>query len=168
EVNLSEMFVVNHTYRDKATRYVRMHGNTTFAAGGAFHDALYVFKNYGMVPESAYPGKNVDAENHIHGEMDAVLKAIVDAVIRNANGVLSPVWQTAFNAALDAYLGNLPEKFSVDGKSHSPESYRTALGLNPDDYVILTSFSHHPFYSSFVLEVPDNWANQSCYNVPLE
>lgn len=167
KVNLSEMFVVNHTYRDKADRYVRMHGNGTFAAGGGFSDALYVMKHYGMAPEAAYVGKHVDPENHIHWEMDNVLKSIVDAVIANKNGKLSPVWKDAFNASLDAYLGPLPQKFQADGASHTPESYLKSLKLNPDDYVILSSFSHHPFYAPFILEVPDNWASQSCYNLPL-
>lgn len=167
QVNLAEMFVVNHAYRDKADKYVRMHGNGTFAAGGAFHDALYVMKNYGMVPQAAYPGKNVDPENHIHWEMDNVLKGIVEAVVANPNGVLSPVWKSAFSSALDAYLGEVPTKFDVDGKSYDPKSYMASLNVNPDDYVVITSFSHHPFYAPFVLEVPDNWAAQSCYNVPL-
>lgn len=167
EVNLAEMFVVNHAYRDKADKYVRMHGNGTFAAGGAFHDALYVMKNYGMVPQSAYPGKNVDPENHVHWEMDKVLKGIVEAVVSNPNGVLSPVWKSAFNGAVDAYLGEIPSNFEVDGKSYDPKSYMASLNVNPDDYVVITSFSHHPFYAPFVLEVPDNWAAQSCYNVPL-
>jgi len=167
EVNLAEMFVVNHAYRDKADKYVRMHGNGTFAAGGAFHDALYVMKNYGMVPQSAYPGKNVDPENHVHWEMDKVLKGIVEAVVANPNGVLSPVWKSAFNSAVDAYLGEIPSNFEVDGKSYDPKSYMASLNVNPDDYVVITSFSHHPFYAPFVLEVQDNWAAQSCYNVPL-
>ncbi len=167
EVNLAEMFVVNHIYRDKADKYVRMHGNGTFAAGGAFHDALYVMKNYGLVPQAVYPGKNVDPENHIHWEMDNVLKGIVDAVIANPNGVLSPVWKSAFNSAVDAYLGEIPENFEMEGKSYTPKSYMASLNINPDDYVVISSFSHHPFYAPFVLEVPDNWAAQSCYNVPL-
>ena len=167
EVNLSEMFVVNHSYRDKAEKYVRMHGEVAFAPGGAFHDALYVMKNYGMVPQSAYPGKLVDKDNHIHNEMDAVLKSMVKAVIGNPNGKLSGVWHSAFSAAIDAYLGALPEKFEADGKTHTPKSYMESLKLNPNDYVIVTSYTHHPFYSQFVLEVPDNWAAQSCYNVPL-
>ncbi|MHB1276831.1 MAG: C1 family peptidase [Bacteroidia bacterium] len=166
-VNLSEMFVVNQIYQAKADKYVRMQGNGTFAAGGAFHDALYVMKNIGMMPQSAYPGKWVDSENHIHWEMDKVLKSIVDAVISNPNGVVSPVWKLAFNGAVDAYLGEIPENFVVDGKTYTPKSYQESLGINPNDYVVVTSFSHHPFYSQFVLEVPDNWAAQSCYNVPL-
>ncbi|MDX5320055.1 MAG: C1 family peptidase [Bacteroidota bacterium] len=166
-VNLSEMFVVNHIYRDKADKYVRMHGNGTFAAGGAFHDALYVLEHYGMVPQQVYPGKYVDADNHIHWEMDYVLKGIVDAVIKNPNGKLSPVWKNAFNASVDAYLGKLPETFQADGVNHTPQSYAKSLGLNPADYVMISSFSHHPFYAPFVLEVPDNWAAQSCLNVPL-
>ncbi|TNE80292.1 MAG: aminopeptidase [Bacteroidetes bacterium] len=166
-VNLSEMFVVNHTYRGKAEKFVRMNGKVNFGPGGAFHDALWVMKNVGMVPQEVYPGKLVNKDHHIHGEMDAVLSGIVKAVIRNANGVISPVWQAAFAGAIDAYLGAVPTKFSHEGKEYTPETYQKSLGINPDDYIIVTSFTHHPFYSQFVLEVEDNWASQSCYNVPL-
>lgn len=167
QINLSEMFVVNQVYRAKGDRYVRMHGQTAFAPGGAFHDALWVMKNYGMAPQEAYEGKKVDRKNHIHNEMDAVLKAMLDAVITCPNGVLSPVWKQAFHSVLDSYLGTIPGNFTVKGKNYTPQSYQQELGINPDDYVVLTSFTHHPFYQPFILEVPDNWAAQTCLNLPL-
>lgn len=167
-INLSEMFVVNQTYRAKAEKYVRMHGSVKFGPGGAFHDALYVMKNFGMVPQEVYSGKLVDKKNHMHNEMDAVLEGIVKAIVRHPNGVVSPVWQMAFGAAIDAYLGELPTKFNYEGKEYTPKSFQSSMGVNPDDYVIVTSFTHHDWYKPFVLEVEDNWAAQSCYNVPLE
>jgi bleomycin hydrolase len=168
EHNLSEMFVVNQTYRAKADRYVRTHGSINFAPGGGFQDALYVMKNFGMLPQEAYPAKLPNEKNHMHNEMDAVLKGIVEAVLKNPNGRLSPAWKNAFGGAIDAYLGAMPEKFSFKGQEYTPASYMKSLGINPEDYVILASVSHHPDYSGFILEIPDNWASQPSYNVPLE
>lgn len=168
DYDLSEMFVVWHTYSDKAEKYVRMHGNLNFGAGGAFHDVLYVMDNYGMVPESAYSGLNYGTEKHVHGEMDAVMKGMADAVIKNKNRQLSTAWHEAFDAALSSYLGEIPEEFEYKGKTYTPQSYMESLKLNPDDYIALTSFTHHPFYESFVFEVPDNWLGGSMYNVPLD
>tara|TARA_Y100000782_G_C10184442_1_gene265677 strand:+ start:952 stop:2166 length:1215 start_codon:yes stop_codon:yes gene_type:complete len=166
EYDLSEMFVVRHTYSDKAEKYVRMHGNLNFGPGGAFHDVVYVWKNYGMVPETAYGGLEYGTEKHIHSELDGMMKGIVDAVIDNKT--LSTAWHKAFDAALDSYLGELPETFEYKGKSYTPESYAKELGVNPDDYITLSSFTHHPFYEPFVLEVPDNWLGGEVYNVQLD
>jgi bleomycin hydrolase len=94
EFSLSEMFVVRHTYAAKAERYVRLHGNMNFSAGGALPDAFWVLKNFGMVPDEAYDGKVIGEENHVHGEMDAVLKAYVDAIIKNPNRKLTPCGKT--------------------------------------------------------------------------
>lgn len=168
QVNLSEMFVVNHTYRAKAERYIRMHGELAFAPGGAFHDALLVMKNHGMVPQEVYEAKKIDGKKHQHNEMDQVLAAMLKVIKQAPNGKLSPVWKNAVKGVLDAYLGEIPENFTYKGKSYNPKSFQEWLGINPDDYVILTSFTHHPFYQPFVLEVPDNWAQQTCFNIPLE
>ena len=165
--DLSEMFVVRHTYSDKAEKYVRMHGNLNFGPGGAFHDAQHVLKHHGMVPESVYSGLEYGTEKHIHGELDAMMKSMVDAVIKNKNRQLSPAWHPAFNAALDTYLGEVPEEFEFQGKTYTPQSYADELGINPDDYVTLSSYTHHPFYETFVLEVPDNWLGGEVYNLPL-
>jgi len=169
EVDLSEMFLVNHCYRDKADRYVRMQGNTNFGEGGLLHDILYVMKNYGLVPESAYPGLNYSEKKHIHGELAGILKSMVASVVQNRGRRITPAWSVAFQKSADAYLGDLPETFKYEGKKYTPKSFMTdfASGINPDDYVEITSFSHHPFYEQFILEVPDNWLWEKVYNVPL-
>ncbi len=167
--DLSEMFVVRHCYADKAEKYVRLHGSLNFGPGGAFHDALYVMGKYGMVPEEVYTGLNYGEESHVHGEMDAVLKAYVDGVIKNKNKKLSPAWKTGFNGILDAYLGEIPESFEVEGKSYTPQTYMTEqVGINPEDYIQVTSYTHHPVNSTFIIEVPDNWLWGEVYNVSLE
>ncbi|MGC9471984.1 MAG: aminopeptidase C [Bacteroidales bacterium] len=168
ELDLSEMFIVRHTYEGKADKYVRMSGTVNFAGGGAFHDALNVLRDHGLVPEEAYPGLEYGDEKHNHRELDAVLKGYMDAVVKNPNRRLSTAWMQGFRGILDAYLGESPETFNYQGKTYTPASFAEALGLNPDDYVILTSFTHHPFYEPFILEVPDNWAWGTCMNLPLE
>ncbi len=168
-VDLSEMFVVRNCYSDKATKYVRLHGSLNFGAGGSFEDVLYTWRNYGLVPESAYAGLQYGEDKHTHGEMDALLKAYVDAVITNKNKRLTPVWHKGFNGILDAYLGQYPEKFTYEEKEYTPKSFsKEYLGIDPDDYIILTSFNHHPYYSKFIFEVPDNWVWGEVYNVTLE
>jgi len=168
EYDLSEMFVVWHTYSDKAKKYVRFHGELNFGGGGAFHDVMYVLKEYGMVPEEVYDGKVIGEENHIHGELDAVAKGYVDAVLKNKNRKLSPVWHKGFEGILNAYLGDYPSSFTYKGKDYTPRSFADELGINPDDYVEIGSYTHHPFYSKFVIEVPDNWMFDEIYNVPLD
>ncbi len=155
-VDLSEMFIVNHCYKDKAERYVRMHGHLNFGGGGAFHDVTYVLRNYGLVTEDTYKGLNYGTENHVHGEMDEVLKKYVKGITENKNKKITPVWKAGFDGIIDSYLGKIPKA--------SPNNF---MGLNADNYVELTSFSHHPFYSSFILEVPDNWLWSSVYNLPI-
>ena len=168
EFNLSEMFVVRQSYSEKAKRTVRMHGNLNFGGGGAFHDVAFVWKNFGMVPEEAYKGMEIGEEKHVHGEMDEVLNDYIEGVIKNKNKKLTPVWHKGFDNILDAYLGDYPESFNYKGKNYSPESFSKELGLNMDDYVEVSSFTHHPFYEPFILEVPDNWAWEEVYNVPLD
>jgi len=168
-VDLSEMFIVRHCYSDKAIRYVRLHGYLNFGGGGAFHDVTYVLKHYGLVPEEAYKGLNYGADNHVHGEFDEVLKDYVDGVVKNKNKELPTAWHKGFDGILDAYLGELPEEFEVDGKKYTPQTYANeVVGLNPDDYVEITSYTHHPFYTKFAIEIPDNWLWDNVYNVPLE
>ncbi|NOZ47502.1 MAG: aminopeptidase [Chlorobi bacterium] len=167
DYDLSEMFCVWHVYSDKADKYVRAHGSLNFGGGGALNDPLDVIKNYGMVPEEVYTGMNIGEKNHIHGEMDAVLKGMIDEVLKNKNRKLTPQWHNAFDGMLDAYLGKIPENFTYKGKSYTPRSFADELGFNPDDYLYFTSYTHHPFYEKFILEVPDNWSWNSFYNVPL-
>lgn len=168
EVDLSEMFIVRHTYFDKAVKYVRMHGALNFGQGGATHDVMNVVREYGIVPEEVYTGLNYGTDLHRHGELDAVLTAYVNAVVKNPNRTLTTAWKEGINGILDAYLGPLPEKFTYKGKEYTPKSYAESLGLDMDDYVSFTSYTHHPFYSQFAIEVPDNWAYGLSYNVPLE
>jgi bleomycin hydrolase len=167
-VDLSEMYVVYHTYSDKATKYVRLHGSLNFGAGGAFHDVTNVIKKYGIVPEEVFRGLNYGEEKHVHGELDRLLLDNVKAVVDNPNKKLTSAWHEAFDATLDSYLGKLPEKFTYQGKEYTPQSFATDfVGLNMDDYVEITSYTHHPFYSKFIIEVPDNWSWDEVYNVPL-
>jgi bleomycin hydrolase len=166
--NLSEMYIARKAYEEKAANYVRMHGNFNFGPGGAFHDIPYVAKKFGLMPEEAYKGLNYGTDVHNHAEMDAILQAVVKEVVKNPQGKLTPAWKKAVSGILDAYLGEVPSDFTYNGKKYTPESFAKELGLDMDDYVLVTSFTHHPFYEQFVLEVPDNWALQSCYNVPLD
>lgn len=166
--DLSEMYVVYKTYQDKAPLYVRFHGEHNFGGGGAAHDVLYVLHNYGMVPEQVYDGLVIGEDKPVHGEMDAVLKGYADVIVQNKNRKITPVWQKGYQGILDAYLGPIPASFTYKGAEYTPESFRNMLGLNPDDYVEIASFTHHPFYSSFILEVPDNWLMDKVYNVPLD
>lgn len=165
---LSEMYVVRKAYEDKAENYVRMHGLTNFSQGGAFHDIPHVIKKYGIMPQEAYQGLNYGLDKHNHSEMEAVLKGMLDAVIKNKQGQLTTSWKAAFNAVLDQYLGPIPETFSYQGKTYSPMSFAQKLGLNMNDYVVISSFTHHPFYTHFVVEVPDNWIWATAFNVPLD
>lgn len=168
ELDLSEMYTVRQCYLDKAENYVRMNGATNFAAGGSVLDVPYVWKRYGAVPESVYSGLEYGEEKHVHGELDAVLKAYLDAVRKNPNKRISTSWRKGYEAILDAYLGKAPETFTVDGVSYTPQSYAKSLGLDTDDYAAITSFTHHPYYEPFVLEVADNWLWGKYYNVPME
>ena len=167
-LDLSEMFTVYHCYLDKADRYVRMYGNANFAAGGSIMDVPYVWRRYGAVPEEVYRGLCYGEDKHVHGELDGELAAIVDVVTKKPNKKISPAWKKAFEGVLEAYLGKLPEKFTYKGKEYTPQSYAASLPVNPDNYVALTSFTHHPFYEEFVFEVPDNWLWANYMNIPLD
>lgn len=168
EFDLSEMFIVNRNYHLRAKDYVRFHGKKSFSAGAEGWDALNVIKQYGIVPEEAYTGITFDEPLPVHGEMDAVLKAYVDGIVANKNRKITPVWMKGFDGILDAYLGKIPEKFTYKGKEYTPKSFAKDLEINPDDYVTLTSYTHHPYYESFIFEGADNWSLGSVYNLPLE
>ncbi len=166
--DFSEMFIVYHSYHDRAVKYVRLNGHLNMAAGSGFGDVLEVIRDYGLVPQSAYSGMNYGYDLPVQGEMDAVLKGYVQAVIKNPNKKLTPVWSKGFDGILNAYLGEIPETFTENGTTYTPESYRDAMGINPDDYVNISSYTHHPFYAPFVIEVEDNWRWGLCYNLPLD
>ena len=167
-INLSEMFVVNHAYKDKARKYIRMHGALNFGPGGAFHDIPYVIRNYGIVPEEVYNGINYGGTRHDHRELDKIMQAMVDAIKSNPAKKLTPAWDDAVQSVLNSYLGAIPESFEYRGKEYTPKSFAESTGLNMDDYIEISSYTHHPFYSRFILEVPDNWMWGSVFNVPLD
>lgn len=164
--DLSEMFIVRHTYEKKAQMYARMHGSSNFAGGGEYGDVLNGWLEVGLVPDAVYPGLNYGEVKHNHSEMDGALKGYMDAVIKGSK--LTTAWLAGVNGILDAYLGKKPESFIYEGKTYTPASFTKELGINPNDYVLLTSFTHHPFYKECVLELPDNWAAGSVYNLPLD
>lgn len=168
EFDLSEMFIVRNAYSEKALKYVRFQGNLNFAGGGSFYDVVEAIRKYGIVPEQAYTGLNYGEDIHVHGEFDAVTRAYVDAVIKNSNRKLTTSWFKGFNGILDAYMGPVPQNFTHQDKSYTPQTFFNFLGINLDDYVYVTSFTHHPFYRKFILEVPDNWAFGDMYNLPLD
>lgn len=168
EVELSVMFVVRNTYVDKAEQFVRWNGKLEFGPGGACHDVINMIRKYGIVPWAEYTGNEIGEKMVIHNEMDGVLRAYVDGIVKNPNGKLSTAWKPGFGNLVDAYLGEVPESFEFKEVTYTPQSFAGSLGLNLDDYVEVSSFNHHPFYQPFVLEVPDNWSRGEVYNVPVD
>lgn len=166
--DFSEFFVVSRSYMDRAVKYVRLDGKLNFGAGSEADDVLAIIRDYGIVPQAEMTGMNYGTELPDQSELDAVLLGYVSAVAKNPNKTLTTAWKRGFQAVLDAYLGECPRSFVVDGKEYTPESYRDAMKINPDDYVTLTSFTHHPFYTWFPLEVADNWRWDEMYNVPID
>lgn len=168
EVDLSDMFVVSHNYRDKGEKYVRLHGKGNIAQGGSFYDVIYVFGHYGAVPEELMRGLNYGMTKNAHNELEAVLKGMLDAVVTNPNGRLSTAWRGAYEKVIDSYLGELPKEFTYQGKRYTPKSFAESLGIKASDYVSLTSFTHHPFYMAFPLEIEDNWRWSNSWNLPID
>jgi len=168
EYDLSEMFVVHHTMADRAERYVRLHGDNSFSPGGSFYDVVYCMNNYGLVPQEAMNGIMYGDTLPVHNELDAVAEAYVNAIAKGKLTKLTPVWMNGLNAIYDTYLGKCPEKFSYKGKEYTPLTFAKSLGLNADDYVSLTSYTHHPFYKKFAIEIQDNWRNGESWNLPID
>lgn len=168
EFNLSEMFVARKAYSLKADNFLRMHGKTNFGEGGGFPDAINVLKNYGMVPEEVYTGKKDAKDIHNHRMLETTLINILrPAALPETQEINFNFLHNSVNAVCDEFLGKAPESFEYKGKNYTPKTYAEATGLNANDYVFLTSFSHHPFYSKFTLEVPDNWNWEQMHNLPL-
>lgn len=168
EFDLSEMFVVHKTMEDRAVNYVRYHGDSSFSPGGSFYDIVYCYKNYGMVPQEAMPGIMYGEELPVHNELDAVAGGYVNAIAKSSSKKLTNVWKKGLSAIYDTYLGECPAEFTYKGKTYSPRTFADeVLGLNMDDYVSLTSYTHHPFYTQFNIEVQDNWRNSLSYNLPI-
>ncbi|MFT4760522.1 MAG: bleomycin hydrolase [Paraglaciecola sp.] len=167
-VDLAEMYTVRNVYEEKADRYVRMHGHLNFGQGGALPDVIEMYKKYGAVPQSVYAGLNYGSDINRHGEMEGMLTAMLDVVIENKNRTLSPVWKDAMNAVLDTYLGATPKNFDYEGKSYTPQTFaKEVVGLDGNDYIQITSFTHHEFYKPMVIMVPDNWDYGISYNVQM-
>jgi aminopeptidase C len=170
EVDFAEMFVVSKTMMDRATYCVRMYNDVKFAAGGSAYDVIYCMKHYGLVPQSVMPGIKYGTYPAdtlpVHAELDKVASGYLNALTGLKK--LTPVWREGLQAIYDTYLGKCPREFLYEGQMYTPQSYVESLGLNADDYVSLTSYTHHPFYERFALEVPDNWRMDQMYNLPIE
>ena len=164
--DLSEMFVVKNIYRYKALNYVLRQGKANFSQGALAHDYLNAIEKYGIVPEEVFSGKTVGEKAHNHGEMEVLLKGMLDGVVKQKK--LSPRWNDAFGRVLDVYLGESPEVFQYRSASWTPQDFSDSIEFDADDYVAFTSYSHHPFYEPFVLEIPDNFSNGSFMNVPVD
>lgn len=168
EHELSRMFLVHHTYTDRGVNYVRFHGEAPFGQGGSFYDILYGIKHYGIVPETVYKGIEYGDSLPNFTELDKVMTSYIQSIGKSGLRKLSPVWLKGYEGVLNTYLGPLPEKFNYEGKEYTPLSYAESLGLDMDDYLSLTSYTHHPFYTQFALEIPDNWRGGMSYNLPLD
>ncbi len=167
--DLCEMFVCNKDYMDRAELCVRMHGDAQFAEGGSSYDVLHVIKHYGICPEEAMPlpGTLYGDTLSNFGEFFSVLEPYVDAVARSKAHTISSTWKKGFQGILDAYLGKCPEEFTYEGKTYTPHTFAESLGLDWNDYISITSYSHHPFYTEFPVEVQDNWRQPPSWNIPL-
>ncbi len=168
--DLCESFVAHHTYMDRATQVVRLHGDCQFSQGGSAYDALYALQNYGICPEDAMPLPGTlygDSLNN-YNEFFDLMSPYVNAVAKSDAKSISTQWKVGLNGILDAYLGELPEKFTYEGKSYTPQSFAQSLGLDFNNYTTFTSYTHHPFYTQFAVEVQDNWRNPLSWNVPME
>ncbi len=170
EYNLCEMYLAHKTYEDRATASVRLHGDISFTEGGSFYDAVYCMRHYGMLPEEAMPLPGVPYGDTLANftEMWPVVNGIVEGIAKSESKRLTPAWRASVVAVLDTYLGEVPEEFYVDGKKYSARTYQERLGLDMDDYVSLTSFTHHPFYTEFAIEIQDNWRWGESWNLPID
>ena len=169
EMDLSEMFVVSHTMMDRATYFVRQYGEgSSYAPGGSAYDVIYCMEHYGLLPQEAMPGIQYGDTLPNHNEVDAICKGFLNGITGGKVKKLTPVWRDAFQSIWDTYVGPCPERFTYNGKEYTPRSFVEWLGLKEEDYVSITSYTHHPFYTRFALEVPDNWRMDQMYNVPLE
>lgn len=167
-LDISEMFTVRKCYEEKAERFIRLYAETNFAGGGSPLDVPHVWKKYGAIPEEVYSGLNYGEKKHQHSELDAALSAYVKAIASKPGKKLTTAWRNGLKGILDAYFGEVPETFEYKGKTYTPKSFAEAQPINVDDYVAITSFTHHPYYEEFPVEVPDNWLWRSSYNVPLD
>lgn len=164
-IHLSPMWVVRNSYIEKVDKYVRMHGNITLSPGGSFHDVLHASETYGMMPMEVYEGLQYGTDKHNHSEVDDIISDFAKNIVKSKTP--STAWRKALVGILDAYFGVAPEKFTYKGVEYTPLSFAKSTGLNWGDYVSVTSFTHHPFYKQFIIEIPDNWSFSNSWNVPL-
>ena len=166
--NLSEMFIARQTYLDKADNYVRRHGKTQFGEGSLGHDLINAIETYGIVPKEVFSGLQSSTKTHNHAELSNILKVYLEAIVENKGGKLSGLWRKGYAALLDVYLGEFPESFIYQEEVFSPKSFSSSMGLNTGNYLSLTSYTHEPYYGSFILGIPDNWSNGLFYNLPID
>ena len=167
--DFSEMFVVYHTMLDRAVNYVRLHGDASFSPGGSFYDVLYCWRHYGIVPDNVMPAGVMYGDTLAnHSDLDAAAKAYVDVIAKSTASKISPLWRRPLEAIYETYLGKLPQEFTYKGKKYTPRSFADSFGLDMNDYVSLTSYSHHPFYEAFAIEIQDNWRGGMSYNLPID
>lgn len=166
EHDLSEMYVVRNKYLNQLEDNYLRRGRGNIGQGSVAHTYLNVWKKAGIVPEEVYSGINYDSDRHNHGELTAYMGAIAEVPVKQKKR--SPQYDELVKSLFDIYLGEVPETFTYKGKQYTPKSFAESLGLNPDDYVEITSFNHHPYYEQFELEIPDNWEHEDYYNVPLD
>ena len=168
--DLSEMFVAGKTYMDRAIKAVRMHGDVSFSEGGSGYDVQYCWENYGMIPESAMPlpGKMIGDSLANFSEFFSVMTPYVEAVAKNKASKLTPAWKNGLQGIIDSYLGKAPTSFQYEGKTYTPQSFAASLGLDMKDYISFTSYTHHPFWTEFAIEVQDNWRWPMSWNVPID
>ena len=168
--DLCESFVANKNYMDRAKTVVRMHGDAQFSQGGSAYDVLYVLKNYGICPQDAmpFPGSLTGDSLYNFNEFFSVMEPYVKAVATNKAPKISNQWKQGLQSILDAYLGKCPESFTYKGKTYTPKSFAASLGLDWNDYETFTSYTHHPFYTAFPVEVQDNWRQPASWNLPME
>ena len=166
EHDISEMFIVKKVYQDKAQNFVLRHGKANFGQGALAHDFINTAGRHGFVPESVYSGLDEGKKQHDHGEMETILKGMLEAVIKRPK--LSKKWPIAYAKVLDTYLGESPEQFQYKDRTYNAKEFADSMDFRAEDYINLTSYTHHPFYKNFVLEIPDNNSNGSFYNVPID
>ncbi len=168
-IKLAEIFSAHCVYLDKADAYVRMHGSVAWGDGGECHDVINMYAKYGAMPQEVYTGLHYGTTKNKFAEMQAILKSMLDAVVSNPNGKLTPSWKKAYADVLNSYLGAIPEKFKWDNRTYTPKSFAAErVGIHPEDYVELGSVTTDPYYKKMTLLVPDNWSFSRVFNVHME
>jgi bleomycin hydrolase len=168
-LDLSPIYTARCAYIEKGKNYVRMHGAVSLGDGGEAHDVINMYRKYGAIPQSVYSGLNYGTTTNKFGELAAVMEGILKAVVQNPNGKLTPNWLAAYTGAIDAYLGKVPDSFTYQGKTYTPQTFaQQVVGINPDDYIEFSSFTDNPYYKKFTLLVPDNWSFDQVYNIKLD